>query len=93
MKEPPDQDQGEGGEAQRLSQSSQHLHEKIFLTWFNLAEEYVESSHLLYTYISPITTYCSQLLSSFASPLMGTRVTPGWTVYLGGWVEGTLAVR
>ena len=37
----------------------------------------------------PITTYFSQLLLTLASPLIGTRVTPGWMVYLGWWVEGT----
>ena len=49
--------------------------------------------HPLYMFSPPITTYFSQLLSSLASPLMGTRVTPGLMVYLGGWVEGTLVVR
>ena len=40
-----------------------------------------------------MTVYMSQALASLASPLIGTRLTPALTVYLGGQVEGTEVVR
>ena len=54
---------------------------------------YSDASYRPLMIFSPITTYFSQLLSSLARPLIGTRDTPGSMVYLGGWVEGTFIVK
>ena len=101
-----DQDQDQGGGAtwptpRSRSRSTASIpvfpapaQENVFL-WSLLKRLIIwhKRSHPLYMFSPPITTYFSQLLSSLASPLMGTRVTPGLMVYLGGWVEGTLVVR